>query len=193
MQNNQQNQETQFYQELSGQALGPLINSEQEYQPQSDGPKDLLQEYPKPSDIQSNTPQNLNCPPNQQLLEKNEEVFEIQNTVSNQNQKSIKNYVLPPVIQPSGDKLIIPFTKCVNIAVEILMILSSGTVIGVTAPIAKIYTAIIFVIEQILALYFANKRLELIKDIPNKKLKVHIINYLCCARKKENLPFRVYL
>ena len=45
------------------------------------------QEYPKLSDFPSNSPVDLNCPPNQQ----------------------INNYVLPPLIQSEGEKLIITF------------------------------------------------------------------------------------
>ena len=114
-----------------------------------------------------------------------------------QNQQS-NNYVLAPQNQPLGDKLIIPFSKCKNIIIEIFMIITSALVIVSVPPIAKIYTAAVFLLEQFFVLYFGNNKIELIKDEQNKILNVRLINFLFCARKKyefdlPNTHFDVHL
>ena len=194
------------------------IDPNQGNQPQINGQMNLPQDYPKQSEIQTNSPQNLNCPPNfpqniptnpyypynpfmlpnQQLMQRPEALFEMQKRMMagervnllNFNQQSNNNFVLPPSIKPSGDKLIIPFTLCFNIFIEVFIIITYGIVLGVVPTIAKIYSGVIFLVEQILLLYFSDKRLEIIKDVPNKKLKVNLINFLCCARKKKEFDLQ---
>ena len=160
MQDNQQNQENQMYMQLTEKSsdFGNQQSNEQ---------MNSLQEYPKPSDFPSNSPQNLNCPPNQQ----------------------INNYVLPPLIQSEGEKLIINFALLKNIIVEVCLLIMCGFVIGFVFVKAKIYISIFFVIEHLFILFLADKKIEIIKDVPNKKLRVNLVNYLCCAKKKREFTF----
>ena len=160
MQDNQQNQENQMYMKLTEQSPNP---ENQQSNEQMNSP----QEYPKPSDFPSNSPVDLNCPPNQQ----------------------INNYVLPPLIQSEGEKLIITFALIKNIIVEVCILLMSGMIIGIVFEKAKIYASIFFVIEQLFILFFANRKIEIIKDESNKKLRVNLVNYLCCAIKKREFIF----
>ena len=181
------------------------MNVQQGYPPQINAQMNFPQGYqippnfPQNINITPNFPQNYpqNMPPNVQHIPKPEELFEMQKrmmagervNIFNPNQQS-NAYVLPPQAQPVGDKLIIPFSNCKNIVLEVFMIISSLMIVSSAPSIGKIYTAITFLIEQILVLYFAKKRVEIVKDQPNNKLTVKLINYLGIARKKTEFDLK---
>ena len=198
MENNQQNQENQLYQPISNQTSESIIISNQSCQLPTNDQINMRQETPTPSDTPSGSLLNNSYTlPNQRLIEKHEELIETKEKIIegerdnllNQNQQSNNDYVLPPLIQPPVEKLIIPCTKCAIISIEIFLIISIGISLGLYPIKYKIYPGIFLLIEQIIILYLINKRLEIIKDISNKKIKLKFINYLCCERKKYKKEF----
>ena len=134
-----------------------------------------------------------NMPPNPQNFPKPEELFEMQKRMMAgervnifnpyQQQQQSNAYVLAPQNLPSGNTLIIPFVKCGNIVKEIFMIFTSLIVIFGAPMIGKIYSGIVFLIEHLCILYYANKRVEIVKNEESKKLTVKLINYLGRARR----------
>ena len=198
MENNQQNQENQLYQPISNQTSESIIISNQSCQLPTNDQINMRQETPTPSDTPSGSLLNNSYTlPNQRLIEKHEELIETKEKIIegerdnllNQNQQSNNDYVLPPLIQPPVEKLIIPCTKCAIISIEIFLIISSGLLLGLYPGTYKIYPGIFFLIESILLLYFRNNKLEIIKDVPNKKVRVKLINFFCCERKKYKKEF----
>jgi hypothetical protein len=175
--------------------IPPQFNAQMNIPPQFNAQMNVPPQFAKPQNFPPNFPQNMpNMPPqNPQNIPKPEELFEMQKRIMAgervnifdpfQQQQQSNAYVLPPQCQPVGDKLIIPFSSCKNCFLEIFMIITSLMVISLAPTYAKIYTAVFFLIEQFCILFSAKKRIEIIKDEPNKKLTVKLINYLGMTRK----------
>ena len=176
------------------QGFQPQLNA-QMYPPQFNAQMNVPPQFSKPQNFPPNFPQNMPImpPQNPQNIQKPEEVFEIQKRIMAgervnifspfQQQQQSNAYVLPPLCQPMGDKITIPFSNCYNYFLEIFMIITSSLVIFLAPTNVKIYTAVFFLIEQFCILFSAKKKVEIIKDEPSKKLTVKLINYLCMVRK----------
>ena len=184
--------------QMNVQGFPPQVNAQMNFPQGYQIPPNFPQNINIPPNFPQNYPQNNpNIHPNLQNIPKPEELFEMQKrmmagervNIFNPNQQS-NAYVLPPQVHPVGDKLIIPFSNCKNIVLEVFMIITSIMVIFSAPSTGKIYTTIFFIIEQILVLYFANKRVEIEKDQPNNKLTVKLINYLCTTRKKSEFDLK---
>ena len=162
--NIQQGYPPQVNAQMNFQGYPPQVNAQmnvQGYPPQVNAQMNFPQGY----QIPPNFPQNINIPPNfpqnypqnnpnihpnLQNIPKPEELFEMQKrmmagervNIFNPNQQQSNAYVLPPQVQPVGDKLIIPFSNCKNIVMEVFMIITSIMVVCSAPSIGKIYTAI---------------------------------------------------
>ena len=180
------------------------INPQMNFPPQQINPQ--INIPPQQINPQMNISQQINSnnpyfpqgyPPNNQYYPPNyikpEDLFEMQKRMlagenvsytNLFNKQQSNNYVLPPKNLYSGNKLIIPFTNCKNIAIEILMVITYLMVIA--SPISiilKICMGMIFLIEQICVLYYGKKRIEIVKDEKMNKLTVKLINHFGKARK----------
>lgn len=100
------------------------------------------------------------------------------------NKQQSDNYVLPPKNLYSGNKLIIPFDNCKNIATEIFIV-TTGILLIVSSPsiLLKICSCVLILIEQICVLYFGKKRIEIVKNEKENKLTAKLINHFGKARK----------
>ena len=96
-----------------------------------------------------------------------------------------------------NNKIEIPFVKKgVNIIFFIFMIIST-ILIAIPLPlISFIILLSLLIIENLLLLYYESRKMVLIKDESENKIKIQVINYLFTIRKKfvidlENINFRV--
>ena len=167
------------------------VNSQMNFPPGFQNPHNFPHGFPQ--GYPQNYPYNMpNMPPNPQNMPKPEDLFQMQkrmmagervNIFNPYQQQQSNAYVLAPQNLPSGNNLVIPFSNCGNIVLEVFMIITSLMVVGTAPGYAKIYTALIFLIEQFCFLYYGSKRVEIVKNEEGKKLTVKLINYLGCARK----------
>ena len=174
------------------------VNSQMNFPPGFQNPHNFPHGFPQ------NYPNNmLNMPPNPQNMPKPEDLFQMQkrmmagervNIFNPYQQQQSNAYVLAPQNLPSGNKLIIPFSNCNNIILEVFMIITSLMVVGTAPGLARIYTALVFLIEQFCFLYYGSKRVEIVKIEESKILAVKLINYLGCARKTKEFDLsNVYI
>ena len=96
-----------------------------------------------------------------------------------------------------NNKIEIPFVKKgVNIFFFIFMIISTIFIVIPLPLISFIILLSLLIIEILLLLYFESRKIVLIKDESENKIKIQVINYLFTKRKKfeidlENINFSV--